>query len=67
MKTNARAPMDREMTLPMAAMRLGVSGEIARRRLLEGRLKGRLQRGRWMITEESVLRLLREQCEPIPA
>ena len=45
----------REMSLPRAAMQLRVSGEVARRLMLRGALRGRqLPNGRWVVTTESV-------------
>ena len=43
-----------EVPLPIAAQRLRVSGERARRMILRGDLDGRLEGGRWVVTGESL-------------
>ena len=50
-----------EVPLPIAAMRLRVSGEVARRMVLRGELAGRLVKGRWVVSEASVSRKERER------
>ncbi len=58
-----------EVSLPLAAQRLRVSGEIARRMLLRGELQGRQVGGRWLVAVNSIDRFeqKRSQLEPAPA
>lgn len=56
-----------EVPLPLAAQRLGVSGEVARRLVLRGRLTGRQENGRWLVEEHSISRLLQERSPTAPS
>jgi hypothetical protein len=47
-----------EIPLSQAALRLRVSGDRARRKVLTGELEGRLVAGRWLVNVASVERLL---------
>ena len=50
-------PEKKELSLPAAAHRIGVSYEVARRQLFRGELTGRQnESGRWMVSMESVER-----------
>lgn len=44
--------------LSQAAIRLGVTREVALRRLMRGELAGRLIGGRWMVDPSSVLAMM---------
>jgi hypothetical protein len=59
-----------EVPLPLAAQRLRISGERARRMILRGELDGRLEGGRWVVTRESLreaeLRLGRSESGASP-
>ncbi len=59
--------MAMEVSLPLAAQRLGVSGEVARRLVLRGKLSGRQDNGRWVVEEESISRLLQERSATSPS
>jgi hypothetical protein len=56
-----------EVSLPIAAMRLRVSGEVARRMVLRGELEGRLEEGRWRVAVASVERALSERERAVGA
>ena len=50
---------DRELSLPVAAFKLGVSYEIAKRQLFRGELEGRQDDdGRWKVKAASVERAI---------
>lgn len=48
---------DRELSLPVAAFKLGVSYEVAKRQLFRGELEGRQDdNGKWLVKASSVER-----------
>ncbi len=56
--------MEERLPLSLAAQRLQMSSERAKRMLTCGRLEGEFFAGRWMVTRESVERL-RDQMESL--
>lgn len=58
----------KEVSLPVAAFKLGVSYERAKRRLFTGELEGRQDHnGKWLVDLSSVERLLEQRTEPAAA
>lgn len=56
-----------EIPLPEAALRLGISWQIAWRLVLRGDLKARKKDGRWLVEKSDVERLASERSQAQPA
>lgn len=53
-----------EVPLAEAAMRLRMSGERTRRMMLRGRLEGRMEQGKWVVTVRSIERAAQSTAGP---
>jgi hypothetical protein len=59
---------DEEESLPRAALMLRLSGEVTRRLLFRGVLRGRqLSNGRWVVTRESIAEAQRHLAAEVSA
>ena len=55
----------KEVSLPVAAFKLGVSYEVAKRRLFTGELEGRQDHnGKWLVDVASVEKVLDQRSQP---